>query len=54
MKLKKLIEKNKMCSSCNRCFSDEEKIKLEEKGWTDKQIEFVEGSEVENKIKELI
>ncbi len=43
-----------MCSNCNACFSEDEKTKLKNKGWTENQISFVENSEVENKIKELI
>ncbi len=43
-----------MCDSCDACFSEEEKTKLEGKGWTKEQIGFVEASIVENKIKELI
>lgn len=45
--------KNKMCGS-GCCFSKEEKIKLKKKGWTIKQINFVENSIVENKIKQFI
>ena len=43
-----------MCDDCNACFSDEEKTKLKEKGWTKGQIKFAEGSVIEDKIKELI
>lgn len=43
-----------MCSSCSKCFSEEERTKLKEKGWTAEQIDFVEDSIVEDKIKELI
>lgn len=43
-----------MCKSCSKCFSEEEKTKLKEKDWTDEQINFVENSKVEDKIKELI
>ena len=43
-----------MCKSCKKCFNEEEKTKLENKGWTKEQIDFVENSIVEDKIKELI
>ncbi len=43
-----------MCSSCSQCFSDEEKEKLTEKGWTKEEIEFANNSIIEDKIKELI
>jgi hypothetical protein len=43
-----------MCSSCDACFSDEEKAKLKEKGWSEEQINFADNSIIENKIKELI
>ena len=43
-----------MCESCNQCFSEEEKTKLKDKGWTEEQIDFAEGSVIEDKIKELI
>lgn len=43
-----------MCSSCSKCFSEEEKTKLKDKNWTEEQISFVENSIVEDKIKELI
>ena len=43
-----------MCSDCSKCFSEEEKTKLKEKGWDEHQISFVEDSCVEDKIKELI
>ncbi len=43
-----------MCKNCNKCFSEEEKTKLKEKNWTIEQIDFVENSLVEDKIKELI
>ena len=43
-----------MCDDCSQCFSDEEKTKLKEKDWTEEQIKFIEGSVVEDKIKELI
>ena len=43
-----------MCSSCSQCFSDEEKTKLKEKGWTEEQVKFAEDSVIEDKIKELI
>ncbi len=44
-----------MCKEMKgHCFSNEEKTKLEGKGWTNEQINFVEDSLVENKIKELI
>ncbi len=36
------------------CFSEEEKTKLKEKGWTEEQIKFAEDSVIEHKIKELI
>ena len=42
-----------MCGS-GHCFTDEEKKKLEEKGWSKDQIEFTEGSIIEDNIKELI
>ena len=42
-----------MCGT-GHCFSDEEKKKLEEKGWGKLQIDYVEHSIVEDKIKELI
>lgn len=43
-----------MCSECDDCFTKEEKEKLEEKGWSEEQISYVENSKVEDKIKELI
>jgi len=43
-----------MCKDCKECYSDEEKKKLKDKGWTEKQIIYTEGSVVEEKIKELI
>ena len=43
-----------MCSECNNCFTEEEKKKLEDKGWSEEQIKFVENSKVEDKIKEMI
>ena len=43
-----------MCSSCSQCFTEEEKTKLKEKGWTEQQVNFVENSIVEDKIKELM
>ena len=43
-----------MCDDCDACFNEEEKIKLKEKGWTEEQINFVEHSQVEDKIKALI
>ncbi len=43
-----------MCDSCNKCFSEEEKTKLKDKGWDEEQINFVEDSIVEDKIKEWI
>lgn len=43
-----------MCSSCNQCFSLEEKKKLVEKGWSPDQIKFAEGTIIEDKIKALI
>ena len=43
-----------MCKKCDACFSDEEKTKLKDKGWSEEQINFVEDSKVEDKIKELI
>ena len=43
-----------MCKKCSACFNDEEKTKLKEKGWDEGQINYVENSIVENKIKELI
>ncbi len=43
-----------MCKTCKKCFSKEEKTKLEGKGWNKKQINFVENSIVEDKIKKLI
>ncbi len=43
-----------MCEKCSACFSDEEKTKLKKKGWNKKQIDFVEDSIVEDKIKRLI
>ena len=43
-----------MCDNCNECFSDEEKEKLIEKGWSEEQINYIEKSIVEDKIKELI
>ena len=45
---------NKMCKECNQCFSEEEKTKMKDKGWTEKQINFAESSIIEDKIKELI
>lgn len=42
-----------MCEP-GHCFSDEEKTKLKEKGWTEEQIAYAEDSVVEDKIKELI
>ncbi len=44
-----------MCEKMKgHCFSTEEKAKLKKKGWTVKQINFVENSVVEDKIKKLI
>ena len=43
-----------MCSSCDACFNEEEKKKLSDKGWTKEQIDFVEHTKVEDKIKELL
>ena len=43
-----------MCKTCKKCFSEEEKTKLKEKGWNEEQINFVENSIVEDKIKEFI
>lgn len=43
-----------MCEICNECFSVEEIKKLTEKGWTEEQIKYAEGSIIEDKIKELI
>ena len=43
-----------MCDSCDQCFSEEEKTEMKDKGWTEEQINFVENSVVEEKIKELI
>ena len=43
-----------MCKDCNQCFSKEEKTTLEDKGWTENQINFAENSVIEDKIKELI
>ena len=43
-----------MCSSCNKCFSEDEKIELKGRGWTKEQIKFAEDSIIEDKIKELI
>ncbi len=40
-----------MCRSCKKCFSEEEKTKLKKKGWNEEQINFVENSIVEDKIK---
>ncbi len=46
--------KIKMCESCNKCFSEKEKTKLKDKGWTEEQTNFAEDSVIEDKIKELI
>ncbi len=43
-----------MCSKCSKCFSKEEKKKLRDIGWKTKEINYVEDSIVEDKIKELI
>lgn len=44
-----------MCKPHNaNCFSDEEKEKLKDKGWTEEQIKFAEDSVIEDKVKELI
>ncbi len=43
-----------MCSSCSKCFSEEEKKKLSDKGWSEDQINYAENSIIEDKIKELI
>ena len=43
-----------MCSDCSQCFSEKEIKKLKNFGWDKKEIDFVENSIVENKIKELI
>ena len=44
-----------MCDTMpGHCFSDEEKVKLEKLGWNKEQINFVENTKVENKIKELL
>ncbi|KKN07404.1 hypothetical protein LCGC14_1067300 [marine sediment metagenome] len=42
-----------MCKP-GHCFSDEEKTKLKEKGWSEEQIHFADDSVIEDKIKELI
>ena len=42
-----------MCGD-GHCFSDEQKGKLKEKGWSEEQINFSEGSIIEDKIKKLI
>ena len=44
-----------MCEKMKgHCYSEEEKEKLKEKGWSKEQISFTESSIVEEKIKELI
>lgn len=43
-----------MCKECDECFTEEEKTKLKDKSWNEEQINFVEHSIVEDKIKELI
>ncbi len=44
-----------MCKKMpGHCFSEEEKTKLKDKEWTEKQIDFAEDSVIEDKIKELI
>ncbi len=44
-----------MCETMpGHCFSEEEKTKLKEKGWTEEQIKFAEDSIIENQIKKLI
>lgn len=45
----------KMCKKMKgHCFSEDEKNKLKDKGWSDGQVDFAEDSIIENKIKELI
>ncbi len=36
------------------CFSDGEKSKLQNSGWSKEQIDYAENSIIEDKIKELI
>lgn len=36
------------------CFSEDEKLKLNRRGWDPEQIEYAENSIIEDKIKELI
>ncbi len=44
-----------MCKEMlGHCFSDGEKGKLKDKGWSSEQIDFAEHSVIEDKIKELI
>ena len=44
-----------MCKKkIGHCISEEEKTKLKDKEWKEKQIEFAEDSVIEDKIKELI
>lgn len=43
-----------MCDDCSDCFSEEEKKKLQKKGWSEEDIEFVESTVVEDRIKDLI
>lgn len=44
-----------MCKTMpGHCFSDAERKTLQDKGWTEKQIDFVEKTEVEDKIKEFL
>jgi len=44
----------KTCSDCSACFSEEEKRKLKDQGWTEEQINFAEGSIIEDKVKECV
>ena len=43
-----------MCNSCDQCFDEEQKTKLKNKGWSDEEINFAEGSIIEDKIKGMI
>ena len=36
------------------CFLEEEKAKLESKGWTNEEIRYAEDSIIEDKIKQLL
>lgn len=43
-----------MCDSCDACFTKEEKKQLKKLGWKENEINYVENSIVEDRIKEMI